>query len=311
MAEFAEANGIPVVRTGKLIVATDAEELPRLEQLYDRGVANRIPVTKISSEEAREYEPHVACVAALHVASTAITDYAAVCRSLAAHLVARGAQLRFDTAVTGLRRDGATTLVRTNAEPMTADVVINCAGLHSDRVAALDSPDTTENGGSAESVDSRIVPFRGEYFELTPERRYLVKGLIYPVPDPDFPFLGVHLTRMVDGAVHAGPNAVLALAREGYRWTTVLPRDVASVLRYPGFWRMARNNYRPGLTDLVPSPAGVRAQALRRDGTLVDDFLIVARGRNVHVLNAPSPAATSALEIGRRIAVLASSGSAP
>jgi L-2-hydroxyglutarate oxidase len=336
MAEFAEANGIPVVRTGKLIVATDAEELPRMEQLYDRGVANGIPVTKISSEEAREYEPHVACVAALHVASTAITDYAAVCRSLAAHLVARGAQLRFDTAVTGLRRDGATTLVRTNAEPMTADVVINCAGLHSDRVAALDSPDTTENGGSAESVDSRIVPFRGEYFELTPERRYLVKGLIYPVPDPDFPFLGVHLTRMVDGAVHAGPNAVLALAREGYRWTTVLPRDVASVLRYPGFWRMARNNYRPGLTevarslskkrfaaslarlvpgiaaeDLVPSPAGVRAQALRRDGTLVDDFLIVARGRNVHVLNAPSPAATSALEIGRRIAVLASSGSAP
>jgi L-2-hydroxyglutarate oxidase len=225
--------------------------------------------------------------------------------------------------VTGIRHRGSGSLLTTTAGDVLADVVINCAGLHSDRIAAQDANGSTR-------PDSQIVPFRGEYFELRPDRSYLVKGLIYPVPDPEFPFLGVHLTRMVDGSVHAGPNAVLALAREGYNWRTVRPADVLSVLRFPGFWQLAKNNFGsgmmevsrslskkrfaaslarlvPGITadDLVPSKSGVRAQALRRDGGLVDDFLILSRGRNVHVLNAPSPAATSSLEIGTHIAGLA------
>ena len=224
--------------------------------------------------------------------------------------------------MTGLHADRSATLVRTAAGPLTADVLVNCAGLYADRLAAAD--------GVAQ-LPARIVPFRGEYYELRPAARHLVKGLIYPVPDPRLPFLGVHLTRTVHGGVHAGPNAVLALAREGYRWSDVRPADLAEVLRFGGFWRLARRQLGTGTAevirslsrrrfaasvarlvpelteaDLVPSAAGVRAQALRPDGTLVDDFLIQRHRRNVHVLNAPSPAATSALEIGRRIAQLAS-----
>jgi L-2-hydroxyglutarate oxidase len=327
MTEFAEQHGIALVRTGKLIVATDPAELTGLERLYERGLANGIPVTKLSPEQAREYEPYVSCIAALRVASTAITDYTAVCQVMARELAEFGAEIRLGTPMTGLQHRPSETTVETTGDAVTADVVVNCAGLQSDRIAARDS------GGDNDAVDSRIVPFRGEYYELRPERSYLIKGLIYPVPDLDFPFLGVHLTKMVDGSVHAGPNAVLALAREGYRWRTVRPRDVLDIVRFPGFWHLARKNFGPGMMevsrslskkrfaaslarlvpevtadDLVPSKAGVRAQALRSDGSLVDDFLILQRGRNVHVLNAPSPAATSSLEIGKHIAELATAG---
>ncbi|MEO6700369.1 MAG: L-2-hydroxyglutarate oxidase, partial [Jatrophihabitantaceae bacterium] len=282
MKAFAEQHGIPVVRTGKLIVATDEAELPGLNKLYERGQANQIEVERLGPEQAREYEPHVAALAALRVSATAITDYTAVCRALASELAVAGADVRLGVEVRGLHGvDGQGTTVETSEASFVADVVINCAGLQADRVAAKD-----EHAGVA--PDSQIVPFRGEYYELRPAARHLVKGLIYPVPDPDFPFLGVHLTKMVDGSVHAGPNAVLALAREGYNWHTVRPADVAAVLRFGGFWRLARKNFGPGMIevarsmskkrfaaslarlvpaitadDLVPSKAGVRAQALR------------------------------------------------
>jgi len=324
MTAFAESRGVKVVRTGKLIVATSQRDLPGLEKLYRRGLANDVPVTRISPAQAREYEPFVSCIAALHVASTAITDYAAVCRALAEDVIAGGGSIRRGTIVTAIDRRSDESVLSTSAGEIATDVVINCAGLQADRMASLDSR------VAAGLPESHIVPFRGEYYELRPDRAHLVKGLIYPVPDPDFPFLGVHLSRMVDGSVHAGPNAVLALAREGYSWRTIRPADVASVVCFPGFWKLAKKNIGPGMRevsrslsktrfaaslarlvpditadDLVRSASGVRAQALKRDGGLVDDFLIVRRGRNVHVLNAPSPGATSSLEIGNHIAELA------
>ncbi len=336
MTAFAQRHAIPVIRTGKLILATDPAELPRLDRLYQRGLANGLEVSWLGPEQAREHEPFTAALAAVRVPGTAITDYSAICAALAVELAGAGVGLRLGTTVTGLRRLPDGTTVLTDSGPVTADVVINCAGLQSDRVAELDRPAAAAQAGgvAAEAEDEvtgcRIVPFRGEYYELRPDRRHLVKGLIYPVPDPDFPFLGVHLTSTVDGRVHAGPNAVLALAREGYRRSAVRPSDVLELARFPGLRRLARRNLStglaelirslskrrfaaslarlvPGITaeDLVPSPAGVRAQALRRDGSLVEDFLIVRRGPNVHVLNAPSPAATCALEIGGRIAALA------
>jgi L-2-hydroxyglutarate oxidase len=237
--------------------------------------------------------------------------------AFASDIQAAGGTIQLGAEVTRLVGGNGRTTVETSVGPFAADIFVNCSGLQSDRVAALDGV----------ANEARIVPFRGEYFQLRPGREFLVRGLIYPVPDPDFPFLGVHLTRMVDGSVHAGPNAVLALAREGYSWRSVRGRDVLSTLAFPGFWRLARSNVVEGsrevlrslsrhrfadslarlvpalsADDLEPTDSGVRAQALRRDGRLVDDFLIERRGRNVHVLNAPSPAATSALEIGRYIA---------
>jgi len=332
MIEFAERHSIPVQRTGKLIVATAERELPALRRLFERGADNGIDVELLGPDGAREHEPFVSALAAVRVASTAIIDYGAVCQALAAEVAAAGGTIRLGVEVVGISSAGGAgsgSVVETTDGSLAADVVVNCAGLQSDRVAALDSAAAGSPDGDT-GQDVRIVPFRGEFFELRPERAYLVKGLIYPVPDPDFPFLGVHLTRTVDGGVHAGPNAVLALAREGYDWRTVRPGDVADVLRFPGFWRLARRNVGvgamevrrslskrrfaaslarlvPGIVadDLAPAPAGVRAQALRADGSLVDDFLIVRRGRNVHVLNAPSPAATSSLEIGREVASLA------
>lgn len=321
MTRFAEEHDIPVVHTGKLIVATEPDELPRLDKLYQRGLDNGIEVQRLSREQAREHEPFVNAIDAIRVTATAITDYPAVCQALAKELVEAGVDLRLGTAVTGLTARGDETLVSSTDGEFVADVLVNCGGLHADRLALADG---------IQNLDSRIVPFRGEYYELRPEARHLVKGLIYPVPDPDFPFLGVHLTKMVDGSVHAGPNAVLALAREGYGWTTIRPKDMFDVARFPGFWRLARKNFGEGMAevarslskkkfaaslarlvpevteaDLQPSKAGVRAQALKSDGGLVDDFLIRQRGRNVHVLNAPSPAATSSLEIGKHIAGLA------
>jgi L-2-hydroxyglutarate oxidase len=318
MVEFCTEYDIPVQVCGKLIVATDEAELPRLHALHERARANGLPVRLITPGEAREYEPHVACVAALHVASTGIVDYGAVCIRLAELLEKSGADLRTGTRVTGIRATsaGGRVVVRTTGGDLEADVLINCAGLHADRVARL----------AGLRPPARIVPFRGEYYELRPDRRDLVRGLIYPVPDPKFPFLGVHLTKMIDGSVHAGPNAVLALAREGYRWGTIRTRDLLDAATYGGLWRLGRRHWRYGATevrrslskalfasglarlvpaigpdDLVKAEAGVRAQAISPDGSLVDDFLIVRQDRQVHVLNAPSPAATSSLEIAKYI----------
>lgn len=316
LVEFCKDHGIAVDVCGKLIVATSPDELPRLHALHERAMANGLAATVIGSEQAREYEPHVAAVEAIHVPSTGIVDFTDVCRTLAGLLTDRGADLQLGTTVTGFARRGTTTVVQTTAGCLTADGVVSCAGLHADRIARL----------AGTRPPARIVPFRGEYHELRPERRHLVRGLIYPVPDPQFPFLGVHLTRMIDGSVHAGPNAVLALAREGYDWGRINIRDVADALSYPGLWRLGRRHLRYGLdevrrslsverfaaslarlvpditaADLVRTEAGVRAQAITPDGALVDDFLIVTRDRQVHVLNAPSPAATSALEIARHI----------
>ncbi|GAA3299505.1 L-2-hydroxyglutarate oxidase [Dactylosporangium vinaceum] len=316
IVEFCDKHGIAHKVTGKLIVATDASERPRLHALFERSVANGLPVRKVSQAEAREYEPHVACVEGIHVASTGIVDYKAVCAKLAELAAEAGAVMRLNTAVTGIRSGAREVVVRTTTGDITADVLVNCAGLHADRVARL----------AGIQPPARIIPFRGEYFELRPDRRHLVNGLIYPVPDPQFPFLGVHLTKMIDGSVHAGPNAVLALAREGYSWGRIRPRDVAEVAVYSGLWQLARKHLRYGVTevrrslskrrfaeslarlvpevtaaDLVPAEAGVRAQAITPAGDLVDDFLIVTEGHQVHVLNAPSPAATSSLEIAKYI----------
>jgi L-2-hydroxyglutarate oxidase len=316
MVEFCDEHGIPARITGKLIVATRDDEVPRLHALHERALANGLPVTLITPEQAREHEPHVAAVAAMHVASTGIVDYGQVCRVLAELVEKGGGQVRLGTRVTGIRADGDRTVVETTGGELRADYLINCGGLHADRLARM----------AGLRPDARIIPFRGEYYELTPDRRDLVRGLIYPVPDPQFPFLGVHFTRMVDGSVHAGPNAVLATAREGYGWGRIRPRDVVDEAAWPGLWRLGRQHWRYGLTevrrslskrrfteslarlipevteaDLVRAGAGVRAQAIARDGGLVDDFLIVRGPRQVHVLNAPSPAATSSLEIAKHI----------
>ncbi|MFK3980398.1 L-2-hydroxyglutarate oxidase [Micromonospora sp. NPDC050397] len=333
MVDFCAEQDIPVGRCGKLIVATEEAELPRLRALHERALANRLPVRLLSAAEAAEYEPAARCVEALRVESTGIVDFTSVCAALATLAEKAGARIRLGARVTGIRTrangpgpgggpgrarpTGADEIVVTSTDgEVVADVLVNCAGLHADRVARL----------AGVVPPARIVPFRGEYYELRPERRDLVRGLIYPVPDPQFPFLGVHLTRMIDGSVHAGPNAVLALAREGYSWRRVDPREVADLVGYPGLWRLARRHLGYGLTevrrslsrrrfaaslarlvpeltehDLVPSAAGVRAQAIAPDGSLVDDFLIVDGPRQVHVLNAPSPAATSSLEIAKHI----------
>ncbi len=316
MVAFAREEGIPHEICGKLVVATSAPELPGLERLHQRGLDNGLEVRRLTGEEAREVEPHVSAVAALHVPSTGIIDYGEVCQALVRRLDHAGAALTLGAEVLGGVRSGAQTVLRTNRGEVLADVVVSCAGLQGDLVARR----------LGHRPSARIVPFRGEYYELTAERAGLVRGLIYPVPDPSFPFLGVHLTRGIHGGVHAGPNAVLAFAREGYAWSRVVPRELLDTLRFPGFWRLARHNYRAGSMemarslsrrlfgdslrrlvpeirdeDLVPAPAGVRAQAMNADGTLVDDFLIEQDRGIVHVLNAPSPAATSSLEIARHI----------
>lgn len=322
MVDYARAKGVPVEVCGKLVVATSDAEVPQLEKLAGRAAANGVPARRLTLTEAREFEPHVRAVAALRVESTGIVDYPGVCRALAADVEAAGGRILFGEEVLAARTvpdaPGAPGRVeiRTSRADREADALVVCAGLHADRLARA----------CGLEPEARIVPFRGEYFELTPEAGAQVRGLIYPVPDPRFPFLGVHLTRGIEGHVHAGPNAVLALAREGYTWTDVSPRDLADSLAWPGLWRLAARNLVPGAAevgrslsrrafarslsrlvpgiaagDLVPAPAGVRAQALRRDGGLVDDFLLQGEGRQVHVLNAPSPAATASLEIARHI----------
>ena len=314
MTAFARDRGIPVEITGKLVVATSDRELSALHALADRAVANGVPSRLVSAAEARDYEPYVSCVEALRVETTGIVDYGEVCVAYAEDVVAGGGQVCLGTGFAGADT-AARRLVRvrtTTRETLEADALVVCAGLYAD-VVARDCGIVPE---------ARIVPFRGEYFKLAQHREHLVRGLIYPVPDPRFPFLGVHLTRMVGGGVHAGPNAVLALRREGYTWRDVDLRELTDALSWPGLWRMGAKHAAPGARevvrslsrtafarslarlvpgiearDLTPAPAGVRAQALRRDGSLVDDFLIQTGPRQVHVLNAPSPAATASLEI--------------
>ncbi|GLY48090.1 L-2-hydroxyglutarate oxidase [Lentzea sp. NBRC 102530] len=317
--DFAKEHGVPYEVCGKLVVATSEDEVPRLNVLAERAEANGVPARMISAAEAREYEPEVATVAALRVESTGIIDFPAVCRALVRLLNAHGADLRLNSPVLGIRQSpaGSGVELATPQGIVRADALVNCAGLHSDRIARMAGLDPA----------ATIVPFRGEYFELTPERRGLVRGLIYPVPDPTLPFLGVHLTRMLDGSVHAGPNAVLALRREGYKWSQVSPADLFEVAKFPGTWRLARKFAKTGLeevvrsfsrkrfaaslarlvpavqeADLVRAEAGVRAQAMLPDGSLVDDFLFETAARQVHVLNTPSPAATSSLEIAKHVA---------
>jgi L-2-hydroxyglutarate oxidase len=319
MTEFAEEHGIQHEKCGKLIVATSEAEVGRLDALAERAAANGVDCRLITMDEAREFEPHVGGVKALRVENTGIIDYTAVSTKLADLAQADGAQLVLGSRVRAIRSGDREVVVEHDLGETRSELLINAAGLHSDSIARL--------AGMRPEV--RIVPFRGEYYELTEARKDLVKGLIYPVPDPEMPFLGVHLTRMIDGAVHAGPNAVLALAREGYRWSTVSPRDLAGTLTYPGFLRFASGQVAVGsreivrslskrlfardlarlvpeitADDLVPSGSGVRAQAFGRDGRLVDDFVIQQERNQIHILNAPSPAATSALEIAEHIAGL-------
>jgi L-2-hydroxyglutarate oxidase len=322
LEQFCTEHGVPFERCGKVVVATSAEQVPRLEELERRGRANGLAgVRRIAVEELREREPHAAAVAALFVAETGIVDYREVTEAYAREIARRGGSVRTGVRVSGVRRPGpGSVVVQSTAGDLEARVLVACAGLASDRVARLAGVDT----------DVAIVPFRGEYWMLRPERAHLVRGLIYPVPDPDFPFLGVHFTRRIGGGIEAGPNAVLALARERYTRASFSARDAWDIARWPGFWRMARRHWRAGFAeqwrslskaafaracselvpevtadDLSPGGAGVRAQALARSGLLVDDFSIAEAERMVHVLNAPSPAATASLAIGEEIAARA------
>ncbi|MER5466480.1 L-2-hydroxyglutarate oxidase [Streptomyces sp. NPDC002668] len=313
MVKFCAEYGIEHKVTGKLIVATGRDELPRLHSLVQRGRENGIPVRELGPAQITEYEPEARGLAAIHVGTTGICDFGAVAAQLAA---VSNADIRYDEQVIAVDRRAWGVAVRTaSGTVVRARVLVNCAGLHCDRVALL----------AGDEPGMRIVPFRGEYYELA--RPDLVRGLIYPVPDPAFPFLGVHLTRGIEGGVHVGPNAVPALAREGYSWSAVRPLELAGTLGWPGSWRIARRHWRygagelhrslskrafatavrrllPAVTedDLRPAASGVRAQAVLRDGTLADDFLIREAPRTVHVLNAPSPAATASLPIGREVA---------
>jgi L-2-hydroxyglutarate oxidase len=317
MIAFCREHGLEHAICGKVIVATEDRELPQMESLYERGKANSLDVTRIGPQELREREPHVSGLAAIRVASAGIVNYRQVAETFAALLCRQDAEMRLDTEVENIAPGADGVTVETNSATFQARFLINCAGLFSDRIARM----------AGAKTDVQIVPFRGEYYTLKPERRFLVRSLIYPVPNPDFPFLGVHFTRMIGGEVHAGPNAVLSLKREGYHKTDMSLRDALAVAAYGGFWRLAARHWQEGLQeafrsfskaafvrslqrlipeiredDLLPSEAGVRAQALLRDGRLVDDFLIVSGQNSLHVCNAPSPAATASIEIGRYIA---------
>jgi L-2-hydroxyglutarate oxidase LhgO len=320
LERFCEAHAIPIERTGKLVVAVSDDELPRFEALRERAEANQVEgLEELGPERLREIEPHAAGIRALWSPTTGIVDFRRVCLKYADLVREQGAAIETSREVTAITERNGELVLQTPAGELVVRHVIACAGLHADRVAAMT--------GDAVPDVPRIVPFRGDYYTLTPEARRLVRGLIYPVPDPRFPFLGIHLTRRIDGAVLAGPNAVLAFAREGYRRRDLSPRDLVSVVAYPGFLRMGLRYWRTGLAEqwrdwskraflrevrryvpelqsdqLVFGPSGVRAQALGRDGSLVDDFELGGSARVLHVRNAPSPAATSSLAIGRVLA---------
>ncbi len=318
MREFCAAHDLPYQEVGKVVVATEPDELPRLATLLDRGTANGVPgLELIGPERIKEIEPHAVGIQAIHSPHTAIIDFPAVARRLSELVVAEGGEVRLGVRVEGMRATGSGVTVSTDEGPLEAGHVITCAGVQADRIARQAGADVS---------DVRIVPFRGEYYLLREERTDLVKGLIYPVPDPALPFLGVHLTRTVHGEVEAGPNAVFALSRDGYGAFDVRLADVADAVTFPGLWSMASRFWRVGayelyrsfsktafveaLQRLVPElgmsdvhrgGAGVRAQALGRDGRLLDDFVIRESERAIHVINAPSPAATASLAIAEHL----------
>ncbi len=319
MKAFCANNAVPVENCGKVIVATSAAELPRLRALHERGVANGVPGLRlIEPAELHEIEPHARAVGALHSPETAIVDYGCVIEAMARKLHASGVEIRTSAAVRAVHIRPGAAVVESASGSFEAQQLVNCAGLHADRVARLAGMEPTV----------QIIPFRGEYYTLRPEQR-VVRGLIYPVPDPDLPFLGVHFTKRIQGDYEAGPNAVLAFAREGYRWSTIDGGELAGMLAYRGFWRMAMRYWRTGIfemyrslrkkaflhalqvlvpdlceDDMLAGGSGVRAQAVTPEGTLVDDFQILTGPRTIHVLNAPSPAATASLAIGKHIAGL-------
>lgn len=316
MEAFCQEYGVTFERCGKVIVAVDEAELSNLDRIYERGQANGVQCEVIDAERLKELEPHTAGIRAIHVPEAGIVDYVGVCEKLGELLRDSGTEIQLESRVVGMTQQSGSTVVRTTTGDYESRFVVNCTGLHCDRVTRM----------SGQEPQAKTVPFRGEYFELVPEARHLCRSLIYPVPDPRFPFLGVHFTRMALGGVECGPNAVLAFAREGYTKRDINLRDLVESLTYPGFIRMAAQNWKTGcgemwrsfskaafvkaLQRLIPeirsehleaAPAGVRAQALGRDGKLLDDFLIQETERVVNVCNAPSPAATAALNIGNLI----------
>lgn len=318
LREFCQERGLPYMECGKLVVAIDDSELDRLARLHETATENRVPgLRRIDGAGISEIEPHAAGVAALHSPATAITDFVAVTEAMAADIVAAGGRILLSSGVSSIGRSAGSVVLTAGGRPHRVDRLVICAGLHSDRVA--------------ESVDGesspRIVPFRGEYLEVSSDKRDLIRGMVYPVPDPRYPFLGVHFTRRVGGALEVGPNAVLALKREGYGRGAVSAADVRAIVSWPGFWRMAGSHWRAGVRevagslsiraymrlasryvpaigpeDVTRSRVGVRAQALDRDGSLVDDFRVYESDGVVSVRNAPSPAATSSLAIARFVA---------
>jgi L-2-hydroxyglutarate oxidase len=316
MEEFCRRENIPFVLCGKIIVATEERELPRMETLLERGAANGVVCERIGPERIRELEPHATGLAGIHIPEAGVVDYAQVARRLAEIVTGQGSEVVTSARAVGIQRDNGRAIVETTAGEFAAQHVVNCAGLYSDRVTRL----------SGVRPAAMIVPFRGEFYALRKEHHHLVNMLIYPVPDPKYPFLGVHFTRRINGLVECGPNAVLAFAREGYKNTTVNVRDLAETLGFPGFWRLAMRYWKIGademwrsfskpafvraLQRLVPAiesgfldwaPAGVRAQAVGRNGDMLDDFVIEETDRVVNVENAPSPAATASLNIGKLV----------
>ena len=321
MVRFCQEHQIPYEICGKVIVATDKSELPGLKEVLNRGIANGVPgLTMIEAGRLREMEPHCTGIAALHVPGTGIVDYGIVARKYAEIIMSSGGQIFTDCQVLAVKKNSDGLAIETSKGPVDAAWAINCAGLHSDRIMRLAGDD---NG-------LQIVPFRGEYYELVREKQALVKNLIYPVADPRFPFLGVHFTRRIGGGIEAGPNAVLALKREGYRKTDFDARDSIETITFPGFWRMAAKYWASGFgeyyrslnkaaftralqklvpeinsSDLKAGGSGVRAQAVDRTGRLLDDFSIVRSNRMIHVCNVPSPAATASLVIGQQVVEMA------
>jgi L-2-hydroxyglutarate oxidase LhgO len=317
LVAFCEEHGISYERCGKVVVATSVDELPRLEELFRRGTANGVAgMEMIGPERLRELEPHATGIKALHVPTTGIIDFPRVAQTYARLVEERGGAIKLRHEVRNIRQQATGIVLDTAQGEIHGQFLLNCGGLHCDRIARL----------AGARIDMQIVPFRGEYYTIAPQRRSLVKNLIYPVPDPALPFLGVHFTRTIDGLVEAGPNAVLAFAREGYRKTDFVASELSGTLTFSGFWRMARKYWRTGIgemyrsyskkafltalqrllpelqeQDLQPGGSGVRAQAIAATGALVDDFVITAAGKTLHVLNAPSPGATASLAIGQTI----------